>query len=461
MIKGIITLFALCFFTVSIYAQDIDIRNIESDTIEYHPQIEGYFKKSNILLPISEVIGINFGLCAFNKYVSKEPFAKISFGSVIENFKTGFVWDNDFFVTNQFAHPYHGSLYFNSARSNGYTFWESVPFTLGGSLMWETTMETDPPQTNDLISTTLGGIMLGEMTHRLSSLVLDESTYGFDRFTREFLGAIINPPRGFNRILRGDINRHTKRNVNDVFPVSSRFSLGYANVDRRKKYDINKDNALAELVFMYKKDLNSESFKPFEIFRLKLGIDARTGEEPSSWVDIYGILYGKNLARIKDKALILGVFQDFDFFNNSIYKLGAQSAGIGLIVNAPISKHISFSANVHNNFIILSALNSIYRGGENRDYDFLMGDKVLAEGILDIGPVSLQLEYKLYWMKSLDGIIGTHTLGFLNPKLFLKVYKGFGAGAEFIYYHRHSVYKKIEVNNLDLTEHRFYLSYWF
>ncbi|MFZ4592069.1 MAG: DUF3943 domain-containing protein, partial [Ignavibacteria bacterium] len=330
MIKNIAVFFGMCFLAVSVYAQDIDIRNIESDTNEYHPKIDSYFKKSNILLPISEVIGINLGLCAFNNYVSQEPFAKISFSSIANNFKTGFAWDNDFFVTNQFAHPYHGSLYFNSARSNGYSFWESVPFTVGGSFMWETMMETDPPQTNDLINTTLGGVMLGEISHRLTSLVLDESTYGFDRFTREFLGAIINPPRGFNRILRGDINRHTKRNVNDVFPVSSRFSLGYANVDRRKKYDINKDNALAELVFIYKKDLNSETFKPFEIFRLKLGIDARSGEEPSSWVDIYGILYGKNLARIKDKALILGVFQDFDFFNNSIYKLGAQSAGLGL-----------------------------------------------------------------------------------------------------------------------------------
>ena len=461
MIKNIAVFFGMCFLAVSVYAQDIDIKNTESDTNEYHPKIDGYFKKSNVLLPISEVIGINLGLCAFNNYVSKEPFAKISFSSIANNFKTGFVWDNDFFVTNQFAHPYHGSLYFNSARSNGYTFWESVPFTFGGSLMWETMMKTDPPQTNDLINTTLGGVMLGEISHRLSSLVLDESTYGFDRVTREILATMIDIPRGFNRLLRGDVNRHTKRNVNEVFPISSRFSLGYANIDPNKKYNVNKDNALAELVFIYKKDLNSESFKPFEIFRLKLGIDARKGDEPSSWVDMYGILYGKNLARIKDNALILGVFQDFDFFNNSIYKLGSQSAGLGLIVNVPINKSINFSANVHNNFIALAALNSIYRGGENRDYDFLMGDKILTEAILDMGPVSLQLEYKLYLMKSINGIDGNHTMGFLNPKLFLKVYKGLGAGAEFIYYHRHSVYKKIEVNNLDLTEHRFYLSYWF
>jgi hypothetical protein len=167
------------------------------------------------------------------------------------------------------------------------------------------------------------------------------------------------------------------------------------------------------------------------------------------------------LIRVKEKVLILGLFQDFDYFYNSIYKLGSQSAGLGLIVNIPINKHMNFSANIHNNIIILSALNSIYRGGENRDYDFLAGNKIFAEGILDIGPFSIQVEYKFYWMTSINGIEGKHTMGFLNPKLFVKVYKGIGAGTEYIFYHRHSIYKKIESNNLSLTEHRFYLSYWF
>lgn len=49
--------------------------------------------------------------------------------------KHGFVWDNDAMGTNMFMHPYHGSLYFNSARSNGYNFWQSGFFAFGGSFM--------------------------------------------------------------------------------------------------------------------------------------------------------------------------------------------------------------------------------------------------------------------------------------------------------------------------------------
>lgn len=71
------------------------------------------------------------------------------------NIKTGFVWDNDMFSTNLFAHPYHGGTYFNSARSNGMNFWQSVPYAVGGSLMWEYLMENEPGAINDFVATTI------------------------------------------------------------------------------------------------------------------------------------------------------------------------------------------------------------------------------------------------------------------------------------------------------------------
>ncbi len=125
-------------------------------------------KKYPIWIPITEVVGLNAGLGAFNAYVSKSEFAKISFKTVATNLEIGAVWDHDHFITNFFAHPYHGNLYFNIARSNGYSFWESVPFSFGGSLMWELFMENEPPATNDLINTTVSGYFLGEVLYRSS-----------------------------------------------------------------------------------------------------------------------------------------------------------------------------------------------------------------------------------------------------------------------------------------------------
>ena len=52
-----------------------------------------------------------------------EEFPRITWHSIGHNFEHAFVWDNDNFNCHLFAHPYHGNLYFNSARSNGLNFW--------------------------------------------------------------------------------------------------------------------------------------------------------------------------------------------------------------------------------------------------------------------------------------------------------------------------------------------------
>lgn len=92
---------------------------------------------------------INMSVWGFNRFVANEDFARINMNSIRNNLKTLPVWDTDKFSTNLVAHPYHGSLYFNAARSNGLSFWQSIPVTFGGSLMWEYFMETERPSLND------------------------------------------------------------------------------------------------------------------------------------------------------------------------------------------------------------------------------------------------------------------------------------------------------------------------
>lgn len=151
-----------------------------------------------------EAFAINVGVQCFDQFVMNEDFAKISLHSIKHNIQNGFVWDNDQFSTNLFAHPYHGGLYFNAARSNGMNFWQSIPYSFCGSLMWETTCEIEPPAINDLMATTMGGVCIGEVTHRISNLVYDDRQRGFSRFLREFLGAIVCPIKELNRIISGD-----------------------------------------------------------------------------------------------------------------------------------------------------------------------------------------------------------------------------------------------------------------
>ena len=81
-----------------------------------------YYGKKRLGRSTAGVLGVNTAIWSFNRFVMKEDFAFINKHTIRENFRRGFVWDNDNLDTNMFFHPYHGNLYFNAARSNGYGF---------------------------------------------------------------------------------------------------------------------------------------------------------------------------------------------------------------------------------------------------------------------------------------------------------------------------------------------------
>jgi len=117
------------------------------------------------VLALGEVVGLNVAIWSFDRYIRQSggnPGFRIGFNSWEENFKNGFEWDDNSFSTNQYAHPYHGSMYFNAARSNGYDFWTSVPFAFTGSFLWEYMFEKHHPSYNDWVATSVGGTSLGD-----------------------------------------------------------------------------------------------------------------------------------------------------------------------------------------------------------------------------------------------------------------------------------------------------------
>ena len=132
-----------------------------------------------------EVVLLDFAPFAFNRWLSKADFARITPAAIRANFVSGFTYDEDPFSTNPFAHAVHGAVYVSAARANGYDFWESGAFALLGSYLWECCSEIEPPAINDLVNTTLGGMVTGEISHRLSRMLLDNTAGGLERVFHE------------------------------------------------------------------------------------------------------------------------------------------------------------------------------------------------------------------------------------------------------------------------------------
>lgn len=140
----------------------------------------------------------------FNRFITKDPYSYISFKNFIDHQRiSAWDWDDNQFTTNHIDHPYHGQLYFNSFRSNGYNLLQSSLATVAGSYIWETAGETQAPSINDFVNTTFGGILLGEMLHRVSRNVIGRGRNGRNKKGNEVTAFLINPVNGLNRWLDG------------------------------------------------------------------------------------------------------------------------------------------------------------------------------------------------------------------------------------------------------------------
>jgi hypothetical protein len=96
-----------------------------------------YNPKYKWWIPATRVVAADAFNWAVAKYVYKFDWPATSVSDWKYNFKKGPEWDEDGFGTNFIGHPHTGNYYFNIARSNGYSYWGSLPFAIEGSLIWE------------------------------------------------------------------------------------------------------------------------------------------------------------------------------------------------------------------------------------------------------------------------------------------------------------------------------------
>ena len=277
-----------------------------------------YYSRKRGLQAGTMVFGINMGVWAFDRYIRKADFAYINGRTIKDNLKHGFVWDNDAMGTNMFMHPYHGSLYFNSARSNGYNFWQSGLFAFGGSFMWEMFMENEYPSTNDIIATPIGGMALGEVTYRVSDLILDDRKTGWSRFGLEFAGLLVSPMRGLTRIINGDAwkRRSTSGKQFGVPDVSVDVSLGIRTLELKDEI-LDKGVGLAsEINVEYGDRFDAEDTKPYDYFSIQANLNWQKDQPVLGQINIVGRLVAKELVNNEKHYLSLGLYQHFDYYDS-------------------------------------------------------------------------------------------------------------------------------------------------
>lgn len=365
---------------------------------------------------------------AYNWYVQRWPWANVSVNSWGVNLRHGFVWDNDCFLDDQLAHPYHGSFYHSSARASGFGYWASLPFVAAGSVSWELFGETIAPSLNDLISTTMGGVALGEVSFRLSSLLTGGRPAGRNHIGRE-LGAFLLSPMASAQGL-----------------LSSRAEglVGPAGVPPAEPAIMaigrQSGQTFLELTFRYGNPFAPGSLKPYDAFEFRLQVSPNASGVVHH-VNIAGLLARHTLRSSTRSRLLLGLYQHYDYANLVGLQSSGNSLSAALLYQRSLGRRSLLNMSAHAEGILLGAISADQGFFWRRDYD--MGPGVgsrLGASLVRDGREWLRVDGRLWWLHSLHGSGGNHLGTYVRVGAAVPLLGGVGLGGDWTVTSRRSSY---------------------
>jgi len=439
-----------------------------------------YNKKYSLFIPFAEGIGDNVLLSLIDSRILKYSWAMVNVKTWKSNLSAGppwgpnWDWDQTRFGNDFMGHPYFGNLYYNDARANGYNFWASAPFALLGSYEWKIFGENVTPERNSLIATTIDGIVLGEILYRISSNILDDRTSGADRTFREILAAMIDPMRGFNRLLQGKTSRHTNKEVYQKEPLNITLYAGVHKInDHTNAILSGRTSEIINVQFDYGNPFEIRTRDPFDFFKLRLETDLGVGRKFISNITSYGILFGKN-AQYKSVALLEGVFLSYDYWDNPIFELSTVGLGPSVFSKLILGKKSYLYTNVQLAIVPFGGTSTgiVSDTSQSRDFNFCYGAQGKVEASLVLGNIAtIGITYYYFWLHCINSVgqdepaglasLGNNSLGILQPKITVQIYKDLSIGAVYYLYAETHSAPGFPVYSTTQAEQKIFVQFYF
>jgi hypothetical protein len=371
---------------------------------------------------------------------------RASIGQVL---RSDFQFDYDPLDENLLLHPLAGSLYFTAARASGLPFWQSAIFTGVGALEWDWFGERQlvypggwrsKPSTNDLVTTATAGILLGEVSYRLASELLDSSTRGSERFFREVAAGLVSPMRGLNRVYTSEAWRPGPPPIR-AHPVEIGLDLG---LDRLRTNQASYTPTALAAVELWYGDLlptkSNNTLDPFEYFTGYGAANLANSQLNGAQVYGQGLLYGWSapLSPDRDERYannVFGFIQNFDYQGANIVRYGALSVGPADYVEWRFGHRRKVRIGLDVDWTYLAAMSSPF-ASTFTTYNFSMGGAAGLDGRLEMGPYgNVTLRSRNYVTSVLDGQGQEEVVGYGRIAYDINVldHIGLGASPTFIY----------------------------
>ena len=415
------------------------------------------------LTAAAEVAASNVVVWTINHYLSDESYSYISWETFRDNLRDSFDFDRTAYFANFYNHPYHGGLYFSCGRANGLDYWGSALCAFGGSLMWETLMESNKPSINDLVTTTLGGCVIGETTFRLSEQVRSNDARGLGRIWREAAAFLLNPISGLNRFLDGRKDERAA-GASGTVPIRGELYAASGMLAHSPELESNKTVPLFGFTLEYG-DPSGAGWggRPFDVFSLRARL--RWGpDRPHMSISIGGALTGKASAGQDGNGRFYAISQYYEYYGFDTLRLGGTSFLGSLTSCFRLSPRTRVTAAARIGLMALGGAEDIAMepDGERRTYNYGTGLAAWAEADLDHGRFKyISLSWRHYALLTLKGQAAREAWDIAWGAVRVPFFKGLGGGVQAEYCRRHVDFEEIAPNTRHVFEVRAFLTYQF
>jgi hypothetical protein len=369
---------------------------------------------------------------SYNRFVSGQAWAEVGPETWSRNLRAGAEWDDNSFYANHFDHPYHGAMYYAAGRANGFSFGASSAFTLVGSALWEFLGETNVPSGNDLLTTTLGGIIVGEAGWRASQLIIDEGARGLDRAWREVVVLGMNPGYGIHRLVRGRMWTVREDSVRLAPRYETTVDAGYRSRRGQGAGDGAVDQGTFRVALRYGDPFAYRRLGAFDAFEARVEVGSG---QPRALGELgaNGILLGRRAT----PGLVVGAVADYVLLAAPQYEFSTIAFGATARTRTAAAGRWRAGAALDVMVAPVAAATSAYaRPWLDRPYDITWGPGVRASAYLDRGPVRARASWTGWALYPLSAAADRHVVQLVSLEARVPLAGQYAVGAGYDLYHQ-------------------------
>jgi hypothetical protein len=212
--------------------------------------------------------------------------------------------------------------------------------------------------------------------------------------------------------------------------VNLTFNAGAHRINNGTRFGTGATNAIANIQIDYGSPFEIRKRKPFDLFRFKTEISHGNNRKLLEYVNGYALLAGGNII---SKDILGGFFQHFDYWNNTVFEVGAVGIGFGIISRKAISPDNNLFTNIHIAAIPLAGNNTRYGPDTSsfRTYNYGGGMEAKVEETINLfNRVSLGFTGFFYWIRTYVGLPGNSLTTVMRPNIAIRLFKNVSIGFE-------------------------------